>query len=453
MWNNAADRRYGGNPINLILISIIVLIGFQQFPVLHIGGSLKIYEILGLLLLVWGGINKGYNLFSWLLFFFFIISPIVSLLSFFIFDGDVSLFYRVYPGARGMFRYNIYIFPFLQILFMALNYVVYSNLYYNRWIYRHFGYVKKWIVIVGTCIAVYSVVSMIIGDVVTKLPELIQNKHEYEYRSSGFSQEPSFYILYQGWIVLIICFSKKDYNLLKWIFILIVNLLALIFTFSSTLVVFVGIIALMIFLFSRLKLKILYLSLLTFSLYVGYITLSKYMDVSMLNYAFVEKVEDFVFGKDDAGGSGGFRHYESSLGWIIFEQNPILGVGVGNSIYYMHEADKKSPIIPMDEQLNQGSFPPNTFACVFAEQGLLGGVILLILLGYIFVEVWKSRNKRYGKLFLTGTVFNIATFLVIAPVYSMFLWVYMLMALGYIRYQKEKEMLVKIQRYVSGNRL
>lgn len=46
---------------------------------------------------------------------------------------------------------------------------------------------------------------------------------------------------------------------------------------------------------------------------------------------------------------------------------------------------------------------------------------------------------KYGKLFLTGTVFNIATFFVIAPVYSMFLWIYMIMALGYIRYQNEKK--------------
>lgn len=355
------------------LFAILITIGFQQFPVVNVGGSLKIYEVIGLAMLWYYGLRLGDNIFAYMLFGFFIVSPILSLMAFYMMDGDVTSFYRAYRETEGKFRFNIYIFPLLQLLFMVVNYVVYYYLYYNRWIYRHFEFVKKWIVIIGTCIAVYSVASMFIGDVVTKLPEFIQNKHVYEFRSSGFSQEPSFYILYQGWIVLLAFFSKRTFNTLWWILILLINILALIFTFSSTLVVFVGVIALMVFVFSKLRYKLFYLALLCGVLTAGYVTLSRYVDVKMLNYAFVDKVEDFLFGKDDAGGSGGFRHYESTLGWIMFKENPVVGVGVGNSIYYMHVAAKKSSIIPMDEQLHPGSFPPNTFACVFAEQGIVGG--------------------------------------------------------------------------------
>lgn len=355
------------------LFAILITIGFQQFPVVNVGGSLKIYEVIGLAMLWYYGLRLGDNIFVYMLFGFFIVSPILSLMAFYMMDGDVTSFYRAYRETEGKFRFNIYIFPLLQLLFMVVNYVVYYYLYYNRWIYRHFEFVKKWFVIIGTCIAVYSVASMFIGDVVTKLPGFIQNKHVYEFRSSGFSQEPSFYILYQGWIVLLAFFSKRTFNTLWWILILLINILALIFTFSSTLVVFAGVIALMVFVFSKLRYKLFYLALLCGVLTAGYVTLSRYVDVKMLNYAFVDKVEDFLFGKDDAGGSGGFRHYESTLGWIMFQENPVVGVGVGNSIYYMHVAAKKSSIIPMDEQLHPGSFPPNTFACVFAEQGIVGG--------------------------------------------------------------------------------
>lgn len=55
--------------------------------------------------------------------------------------------------------------------------------------------------------------------------------------------------------------------------------------------------------------------------------------------------------------------------------------------------------------------------------------MMLLLIVY---KSWKCRNRRYGKLFLTGILFNIGCLLVIAPQYSMYLWVYMFMAIGYI---------------------
>lgn len=429
------------NNISGCLFFILIFIGFQQFPVINVGGSLKIYELLGLFLLCLYGIGWGKNILIHLLFFFFVLSPIMSLLSFYLMDAEVSSFYRAYPVVKDKFRFNIFIFPFLQLLYMLTNYTVCYYLYFDRKLYRNFETVKKWMVIVGFWISVYSLISMFTVDVVTKLPEFIQNKHGYEFRSSGFSQEPSSYVLYQGWIVLITFYSKNSFSRIKWIVILVVNVLSLLLTFSSSLIAFVGVIMLMVFIFSKPTYKFFYISLLVASLYVGYHTLSRYMDVGMLNYAFVEKVEDFVFGKDDAGGSGGFRHYEASLGWIMFKHNPVLGVGVGNSVYYMHEAARESPIVPMGEQLHPGSFPPNLFSSVFSEQGVLGGALLLLIMGYICIQIWKYRNEKYGKLFLAGTLFNMSSFFAIAPVYSMYLWVFVMMALGYIRYQKENKVL------------
>lgn len=356
-----------------LTVLILLLIGFQQFPVLYVGGSLKVYEVFGLFLLISYGIKFRKDFLVTLMYLFFVISPLASLLSFYLFD-DVGSYYRIYPQTLKSFRYNIYIFPVLQLLFMITNYTVLYNLYYSREIYKRFDDIIRGIVIIGTGIAVYSIIAMVTGDPISHLPQVIQNKHVYEFRSSGLSQEPSSYIFYQGWIVLLCWFSRGAFSKKKWIAMLSINVISLLLTFSSTLVLFAGVVGLTIFLFSRFRMKVVYLAVFVGMLYASYMFFSKFVDVEVLNYALVQKVEDFIIGKEDAGGSGGFRHYESSLGWIIFKENPYLGVGVGNSNYFMHLADKKSDIIPMDEQLNETSFPPNTFASVFAEQGILGGV-------------------------------------------------------------------------------
>ena len=184
--------------------------------------------------------------------------------------------------------------------------------------------------------------------------------------------------------------------------------------------------------------KIVYIAVFTSLLYASYMFLSSFVDIEVLNYAMVQKIEDFLIGKEDAGGSGGFRHYESTLGWIIYKDNPFLGVGVGNSNYFMHLAAEKSDIIPMDEQLNERSFPPNTFSCVFAEQGTMGGGIFLLMIFVIVKRAWKARKFRYGKVFFTAIIFNIGCLMMIAPQYSMYLWMYIIMAMGYYRAEERK---------------
>lgn len=430
------------NATKLLLI-IVLLIGFQQFPVIYVGGSFKIYEFIGLFLLFLYGIKWKKDLLIVLLFLFFVVSPTISLALFYFFD-DVSSFYRIYPNVRGTFRHNIYLFPLLQLLFMYVNYVVLYNIYLNRELYKRFDVVVNWIVIIGTCVACYSIIAMFTGDPISHLPNIIQNKHVYVFRSSGLSQEPSSYILYQGWIVLFLWRLKRIFANKTWILLFVINVMSLILTFSSSLVLFVGVITIMIFVISRTYMKIIYIGTLLVSLWIGYVTLSRYVDVQMLNYAMVQKLEDYVWGKEDAGGSGGFRHYESSLGWAIFEKNPFFGVGVGNSSYFMHKVAKDSSIVPVDEQLGTKSIPPNTFSCVFAEQGFCGGGILILLLFACIYKLWKFRKRKYGYVLLTGSFFNIGCLLAIAPQYSMYLWVYMFMALGYMRYEERREKLRKI---------
>ena len=58
-------------------------------------------------------------------------------------------------------------------------------------------------------------------------------------------------------------------------------------------------------------------------------------------------------------------------------------------------------------------------------------------------KFWLYRKKKYGYIFLTGALFNIGCLLAIAPQYSMYLWTFIFLALGYIR-NKEKPRLCKL---------
>jgi hypothetical protein len=52
------------------------------------------------------------------------------------------------------------------------------------------------------------------------------------------------------------------------------------------------------------------------------------------------------------------------------------------------------------EKLQAGSFPQNTFTCVLAEQGLIGGMALLGFICIVVYSSWKYRNRdRLCKVF------------------------------------------------------
>jgi O-antigen ligase len=117
-----------------------------------------------------------------------------------------------------------------------------------------------------------------------------------------------------------------------------------------------------------------------------------------------------------------------------------LGVGVGNSVYYMHLYEFKMGIVNFGDTLSLGIFPQNLYACVFAEQGLIGGCALLFFLLAVVKELWKYRNEKpYGRMFFVGGLFNVAVTLSNPLVYALFIWVFLVLALGYNKYIHEKD--------------
>lgn len=422
-----------------LLCLILLFIGFQQFPVLRIGGSLKFYEIcaiiyLFLIILTLKTKIPKLNIVYYLLL-FFIVSPILSYLVALMFVPFPYGFYNRYPGAIS-FKFNHYLFPLLQLLYMFFNGAVIIGIIRSTFIFQNLEKILKYSILIGTCISLYSLFSMFVYDFVLHLPTFIQNKTKYDFRSSGFSQEPSFYVLYQGWICLITYYCRKLFTVNYWRIILAINALSLILSFSTMIVALLFLILFSVFLFNTpLKTKLRTVFALGVMLVIGAFTITYLNRWELFNLLFITKIQSFVSAPLHTMDSGSFRTYTSGIGFRIFNDYPVTGVGVGNSIYYMYLYEFKMGIKLFGERLAAGSFPQNTFSSVLSEQGLFGGTFLTLILYYIIKQTWLHRNESdLNRMFFIGSGFNIITMLTVTPVYSLYLWVFMALAINYIHH-------------------
>ena len=417
---------------------ITYLIGCQQFPVINIFGCFKSYELLGLFLLSQFKWQYKSCLFSNGAFIFFVLSPAISFL-FSLIIGRPESYYQLYPDVIGSIKYDSIIFPILQMIFMMLNFVVLSQLVQNKIYYKQFDIIRKNLVKVGSFIAFCSLFNMFVIDIFQYLPSIIQNKHHYDFRSSGFSIEPSSYVLYQTWIVLFTYYSKDLFKRNTWLILMFINIMSLFLTISSTLAAIVGILVILPFICQFGIKERLSSSILIATSILGLIYLCFYSQYSQFfNYFLIEKIENLFIATDHTLDSGAFRAYTSRIGIEMFKDYPFLGVGVGNSPYFMHNYDAQMGIIQYGETLNNSTTPLNLISCILAEQGILGGIGLFCMLLAVFREVWKYRNQKpFGHLFLIGCLFNFVIFSTCPIAYSMYLWLFMAIALGFIKNRKE----------------
>lgn len=417
-----------------LILAIILLIGFQAFPIIKVGGTFKIYELLALVLLLLELLYiKGFkfaNNTSVVAFCFFVISPLISYLFSNLFLAYPSGFYNKYPGADS-FKFNYYIFPFLQMLYMFFNFFVFNAIVISSYIYCNLKKILKYTVLIGTGIALYSIFAMFIGDLILKLPSFIQNKTEYDFRSEGFSQEPSFYILFQGWICLFAWYIRPLFKKHIWYGIMLINVASILLTFSTTIAAFLLIILISPFILNTsYKLKIKVLIIVGIGLLITYFALIYFNLYPLFEYVFVSKITNFFTAPEFTFDSGGIRRYSSELGVKIFKDYWLTGVGVGNSIYYMHIYDDLNMNI-----ISAGSFPQSAFSDVLSEQGIIGGTTLLWFLFSIFRKLWTNRNRSgYNRMFFLGMLCNIVVMLSIAPIYALYLWVFIALGLNYIKY-------------------
>lgn len=94
-----------------LLFFLFICIGFQQFPIIRLGGSFRLYEIIAVFLLMLFIKSKSakFKRIDILLLMLFGFSPIISLISNWIQNGYPYSFYHEYPYIVGDFRFNFYI--------------------------------------------------------------------------------------------------------------------------------------------------------------------------------------------------------------------------------------------------------------------------------------------------------------------------------------------------------
>jgi O-antigen ligase len=427
-------------PVKSVCASaIILLIGFQQFPIIKAGGSFKIYEVLAIVILLVDLIKirevKLAGFTSLAAFGFFVVSPIISYVWANVCLSYPNGFYLKYSEVADSFKFNYNVFPFLLLIYMVFNFCAFNEISKSSFISKNFEKLLKTSVYIGTGIAIYSILTMFTVDLVAKLPSFIQAKHEYNFRSAGLSQEPSFYVLYQTWICLILYYTKKKFKAKVWYLLMAINVLSLLFTFSSMLLSLAAIILFNVFfLKSSVKAKIVSIATLLFAILAIFAIIDYYNYYDAFMYTFGAKVYSFISSPAYTTDSGSFRSYTTGIGFKIFKDNWFAGVGVGNSIYYMYIHEFTMGIEIFGERLFPGSFPQNLFAMVLSEQGVIGAMALLALIVSAFKMFWKARYRNaYGLLFLNGLLFNIGAMLTIAPTYSMFIWVFIAFGINYTR--------------------
>lgn len=126
--------------------------------------------------------------------------------------------YRIFDYFVGnpeldSFKLNYYIFPVFCLIFMFANYCAIYGIVTNNWIYRNVHRVIRVFVYVGTVISLFSLLTIIGFDIRSILPAALYTSRGYiDVRSSGFSLEPSSYIIYQTWVVIFILAIRNHFK-------------------------------------------------------------------------------------------------------------------------------------------------------------------------------------------------------------------------------------------------
>lgn len=438
----------------MITYLLFILIGCQSLPVISIGGStFKIYELLGLILLMQGIKCRRMMLFLQCCFFYFIIAPCLSLLWGWLVLGYPTGFFDYFVGNPELdsFKLNYYIFPVFCLIFMFANYCAIYGIVTNNWIYRNVHRVIRVFVYVGTVISLFSLLTIIGFDIRSILPAALYTSRGYiDVRSSGFSLEPSSYIIYQTWVVIFILAIRNHFKgKLYWYAVLVLNLVSLFLTMSSSLIVFVIVLLLSPFfiLKSSTKLK---LSIIIFivTIFIAGVSILEYWGIyGDFIYIFQSKIEGFLTSPNYTTDSGSFRNYTSRIGIEIWKSSPLLGTGVSMSVYYMYIYEFAMGIDHFGEILTPTTYPQNLISQTLAETGLLGCIPLVILLAYTIIVLWKKRESdRLVPYLLMGTLCNTAYFSTNYTLYSFYLWVFIAFSAGYCLYidQLHKKLTISV---------
>lgn len=435
---------------NILFISF-GLIFFQNAFVLSIaGGSFKWYELLSLLVLFIFFLSVNQITFTrelLCLFILFVVSPIISDIFFFLNDyvSNMQLYQERFPLAASSVRCDPVFSTFYSLIlslgcFASLYFVIRSNALYNRY-YR----VVRCFLYIGTLVSIYSIYQFI-GIGILGLPDIIpffldaRNYKGGQYRSGGFSIEPGSYVVIQSIVVCYFLFHDVIMQKTIWNLFLIINVLSLIMTLSSSLLVPCLVFTIIFLFYSRnfISKTLAFMSIVI--LVVLAFMINKFAENNILYYTFVLKVSNFIFGTNNTLDSGAYRAFTNKLGLKIFSSYPFFGCGFGNSFFFMHRYEFSSGIVAWGEQLSATSTPQNNFSKILAEQGVFG--IIPFLLFFFFTIKKMFKYAKFDRKVLTYLVITLCVLLFnfSAGLYltNLFIWLNIALGLNYISHKYYK---------------
>ena len=420
---------------------ILLLMGCVHFPVVNVTGStLKLYDILSIPLafkLKFDLKDKFLVIAKWL----FIIVPLLSLAWSLIFLEYPHNYYLHFqyaePEVYTSLSSHFLIYPLFQLVMMLLCFVAIASIYLCDAIYKDLDKVLEGIVKVGTFISVISLFNVFVIDIFDYVPQFVSMARASD-RSHGFFNEAGAYSVYATWIALFSWYVKTTRHSKFWKLAFLLNLLSMVLTLSTNLVILLGVIFLAPFILrSSARTKTEAIVVITLLILAAFVIIDYFELTDFFSYIVFEKISNFMSAPDHTLDSGGMRSFTTRIGIQMGLDHPFLGVGLGNSIFHMYEYEDQMGIVTWGEMLSKNSAPQNAFALCFSDMGIVGIMTLLCFIMFVMKSLWTIRNNgKLEKAFFIGSLFSCGALMSVYPLYSLYLWGYMAMAMGYIRYQK-----------------
>jgi len=420
-----------------IIIALFAVIYFQNAFVLSIGAVFKMYDLLSIVLLVFWLVRgkyiipKGVTLAAFLL---FVVSPILSYLFSLVYDynGFVSKY-----GDLISLKSTPYIGSLFVMIFYILTWVALAFVISNKYVFQKRDALLKVFVIMGSVVAIYSLYGSFAVNLLgfpDIVPSFLDNRNfppSKAFRATGFSNEPGSYILMQGWNILIL-FFKKDLFQKKWRTSLLgLHLIVALLTMSSNIISIFAVYIIWAF----ANKKVLQLSILggVFTLFLLY--LAAYIDIG---YILFDKVVLFLSEPTQITSSGEFRSYTTRIGFDIFSDYPIFGVGPGSSPMHMYKYQFDYGIQIWGESISPDSSPQNGYSQLLSEFGLFGFASFIAFIFFYFKNAVHIKNASHKSIAIYGMIMTLIFLNAFYPLYTLFLWLIPALFMNIALHQNEE---------------
>ena len=406
---------------------VAIALNLQKYPSFDFGFSLKITDLIGLILFLHYiarlpsiRIDYYFAIFSLL----FLVTSWVGT-AYTLFDPSIKNYYSRFPEALSSFRFDYRITTLVSYVYLLFMSSIILFLYTNSKCNKFSNYFINCYTTTNVIITFYALYGLLFvyylgfPDLTVEILDSRNNKPESQWRAAGFMSEAGFFSYMLSWALLIIIFDRN--NIYFRGFKMIVIFIGLLLSFStSTLFLPTSIFLYFVFVkfnFKFVKATLLYSFLVSFSLYIA----ADILDITdFFTYSFAEKISDFFSIGTNTFGSGAYRSYLTRIALDIFSDYPLFGVGVGNSIFYIYRYEYSQGIIEFGETITNSSVL-SIFPKILAEYGL-AGISLFLLLQYKFFSLSRKVNNSNGAVLGISVFMNMMYAFSITPEYSLFYW-------------------------------